>query len=274
MRYRSEILLALLLVLLAGAGLLLWRGASDFSDFGLNFASEMVGALVTVFVVDLLIKQRDARRLLPFRLVAYQEMARLLNDYLTLFFQLYEQSVPEPAPATTADFLRQRQANHALYSCDLSKLPAVSPPQTLASWLAEHARFNQRAAEKFIEKFSLLTEPQPISLIYQIFLDAPLLPSLAKLEAYTRSVGSYADDEDDDETAEMTQATPLAEHIFVPDDSYWLRVLELHEWLCAERRHLLTVEKNLRQLVTPPIFKSKAARPLRLPERLRRVTSD
>lgn len=256
MKIRPEFLLSLVLLVLTGIGLFLWRQTGDLHDFGLNFTSEMLGALITVFVVDILIRQRDAQQRLPYRLVAYQEMSALLNQFLELIFSLYEQSVGEPAPPTVEGFIQQRCPTRCLYSCDLNRLPRVTPPQSLADYLASSSFKLQETSIRVIERFSLFTEPKPIRLIHLIFQDSAFLPSLRQLAG--SPVPAEVVTAEGGEGEGLVPGVALATRIFVPNEEFWNRVLALYTWLDEERTRLSAEEEDLRALTTPERLVSRS----------------
>ncbi len=270
MRSRPVLLLSLVLLAFVGLGIgLLSRGTGTLHDFGLNFTSEMVGAIITVFVVNELIKQRDAVRLVPYRRMAYQEMAELTNQFLTLLFSLYEQTIPDAAPPTVEGFLRGQGPTRTLHACDLLRLPRVVPAETLSSYLSAAAHRLRTQAGRIIERFSLFTDPRPIGLIYSLFEDGGLLTSLERLEMFRREIPTDEMDADPDDPAAPRPSEALAAHLTVPDELYWERLLTLYQWLERERDRLsVGADHALHPLVAPGhlLARPLARLNLRLPD--------
>ena len=83
---RYSVVVALLLLLSAAPCLGLWLFATGtLSDFGLNAFTETLGILVTVLIVDKLIKRQEERKSLPQKATAYEDV-RLLTSRLVEFW--------------------------------------------------------------------------------------------------------------------------------------------------------------------------------------------
>lgn len=95
MKYRVKYILPIILILLIGLGLFVWIKTDSLSDFGLNFTTEIIGVLITVYIVNYLLNSREKARLSPIRVIVFQEVSVLFNRHLGLFFELYSESVKE-----------------------------------------------------------------------------------------------------------------------------------------------------------------------------------
>lgn len=77
---RHKRLLVLLMCFIATACLYLWLGTQgESSNFGLNAFTETLGILITVLIVDHLIKRQEELRSLPQKATAYEDV-RLLTS--------------------------------------------------------------------------------------------------------------------------------------------------------------------------------------------------
>ena len=48
----------------------------EFKDFGLNFFTEILGVVITVFVIERFIQKKEDKRNLPQKLAAYEDVLR------------------------------------------------------------------------------------------------------------------------------------------------------------------------------------------------------
>jgi hypothetical protein len=62
-------------------------------DFTLNLATEIVGILLTVGLIDAVIRRREAREQRRYKSVALQQLFSPLRDHLRLLFDIYKASV-------------------------------------------------------------------------------------------------------------------------------------------------------------------------------------
>lgn len=105
-------LIVLLIGLISVIFLYMWtRLEGPLSDFGLNGFTESLGIGITVLLIDFLQKKREEMRLLPQRLVAYEDVRLLVARIYTFWNSAYLQSVPETPPSSINDLLSESYIN-------------------------------------------------------------------------------------------------------------------------------------------------------------------
>lgn len=239
MKAIKKFYLPIFLVLLILLGILLWFKFPKFDEFGLNFTTEMIGVFITVFIVDFLLKRREDERLLPNKIIAYQETSLLYNRFLSLFFELYNKTIKEIPPKDTISFLEANLIEKALYHADSNANANISPPQKLPNYIANSSIDLIERAEKILDKYSIYMDPKVTLLIHKCFVECVFISTLKMLPSALNSrKGLHFPDS-------------LAFHVFHLTKEDIENFVELYKLLDNEKLVLMKTENNLRGLSTP-----------------------
>lgn len=88
-----ETLLVICLTILFG--LFLWlSGKSGWTDFGLNFFTEMIGVAITVLILERITNHKKKLESFPQRLMAYDDIRSSVVNYFNRLEFYYDNSVP------------------------------------------------------------------------------------------------------------------------------------------------------------------------------------
>ncbi|AIW18816.1 hypothetical protein F0267_23095 [Vibrio coralliilyticus] len=87
---------------------ILWLWFDATSDFGLNAFTETLGILVTVFLVERILTKKEAKRALPLRLAAYEDVRLLSCRLIKFWHEIYRSSVPGTTPETIEQLLLRK----------------------------------------------------------------------------------------------------------------------------------------------------------------------
>lgn len=110
-------------------------GGEFLDKYGPNFATELVGILVTVLLIDRVVRWENERRLQPVKAVAARRLSRPISSLLALLAHLYEVAATPgtPASATTTELLgriaREPEADYTQLS-----LSSEAPTAHAQSW--------------------------------------------------------------------------------------------------------------------------------------------
>lgn len=100
----NEKLLILVVIVLIIIGLILWLLVKKTKEFGLNFTTEILGAVITVFILDRLIKKREEEKNIPLKIAIYEDIRLYTTRYIGFWIETYLVSVPEDPPKDISDF--------------------------------------------------------------------------------------------------------------------------------------------------------------------------
>lgn len=198
----KEIGLIFILGFLILCGAFFWLSSDRTEDFGLNFFTEMLGVLITVIIVDKIIKIREQNYLLPQKLVVYEDVRLYVSRYLGFWIDTYQQSVPEDDPETIEDFFSEHGMTKILDYLYMDSEPNVAHPQTWWVWIIHNVKEFQERGDKILDRHSHLLEPKVYASIHQLtetgfYKTLTLIPSLKQIDELNKFprikvLGSYS----------------------------------------------------------------------------------
>ena len=198
----KEIGLIIIISILIVIGAIFWFSSDNTEDFGLNFLTEMLGVLVTVLIVDKVIQIRDKNRLLPQKMVVYEDIRLFVTRYIMFWTEAFHQSVPEPDPNNLQDFFSNNGMPKILEYLHLNGEPNVTPPRKWSSWLVENAREFEESGDKILDRHAHMLEPEVYASIHQLtessfnktILMIPNIMNVDRLHSFPRVnvFGSYS----------------------------------------------------------------------------------
>jgi hypothetical protein len=245
MKDKAAVILPVVLMLLIALGIFAWIETESLSDFGLNFATETIGVLITVYIVDYLLQSRERARLAPMRVIVFQEICALTNRFMGLIYELYSESVRDTPPDTVKEFIKSDCIYKALLHTSLEGKPRVSPPQTMAQYLSSNAMYFEKSSEQILLKYSNFMLPKTANILHKVFVESAFVAIMKTLP----------------KTVEQRKNLPyprsLLYHIYNPDQKDKNNLILLNSWLMKERSELLSIETDLRKISSPDYLKNR-----------------
>lgn len=254
-----KLLVIVLLLLIAAVCLVLWLTPSwGMSEFGLNAFTETLGILVTVLIVDQLIKRHEEMRLLPQQAAAYEDV-RLLASRIVLFWaETYKSCVPGAAPGSVGELFNEMSLKQIYNKLDMDSQPRVIPAQTWWEWFPENMKSFRKLAEVILERHNTILDPQAYSAVHVIatsMADPDVIATIRSndsKEAFPRPrvLGAY---------------WPVI-------DGYYAAVIALVRWCEARVKRLESYGiRDLNEVVQIPRWEEQASPPCMLePEELQK----
>lgn len=214
-------LIGLSVLLISVVFLFMWtRLDSPLSDFGLNGFTEALGIGITVFLVDLLQKKREEKRLIPQRRVAYEDVRVLVARIIAFWQSAYLSAVPKPLPASVSDLL-SKSCIEQIGSClDMDSRANVTPSRTWWDYLPQELQDFRQRATVILERHNGILDPAAYHAVHQI-AHSGMEPGLVHgIRASDQEMG-------------FPRIRILGNYcFFLPD--YFSSVLELVEWCNSE----------------------------------------
>lgn len=128
---------------LVGLSFLIWRFTlSPWSDFGLNMFAGSLCILVTVLLVDQLIKKQERRRLVPLKRAAFKDVQNFVDGLACFWRDVYNWSgknelPPPPEPPSMREFLTMPYFNLIRARLNLNAEACVFPKRTWWQYLPQ-----------------------------------------------------------------------------------------------------------------------------------------
>lgn len=222
---RHKRLLVLLMTLIASGCLLLWLSTSgETSNFGLNAFTETLGILVTVLIVDHLIKRQEELRSLPQKATAYEDVRLLTTRIVSFWSDVYRSCVPEASPASVNELFSPASFEKMQRNLNLDSQPNVAPPRTWWDWLSQSLSDHRKRAETILERHNNVLDPEAYAFVHQIATEG-IEPSI--IQTLRQS----------DQQMGFPRPHVLGSYYFLPEN-YCETVIGLVSWCEAQVRQL------------------------------------
>jgi len=174
------VVLGLFLVL----GLVLWiESDSDLKDFGLNFFTEILGVVVTVFIIDRLAQIREYERLRPLKLAEFEDAKNLFNRFISFWYVTFSRSVPEEYPETFDEFLSDSGIGKIFNYLNVDSKPSQTDSISWVQWVQNNHKEWVEICNRFLERHSANADPELYKLIHA-FIECPFMKTIPMMSAF------------------------------------------------------------------------------------------
>ncbi len=205
----------------------LWRhGSEDWSDFGLNLFTEVLGVGATVLIIERALRKSKEREDQPFRYAAYQDIARLVTAHVTFWHAAYTEGVPKPDPPTIARFLSTPTFQRIWIHLDCSALVPKHSPSS--DWYAHLSRSMHHLTNEGNQLLTRHTKHLPAHIyagLHSIVSQSigPLLTNLRQITDILQGMAPGA-----------PRISNINNHCPLPTQAYLDILLHLYEWCHSE----------------------------------------
>jgi len=224
-------------VLIGGAYLLTYSPNSGLSGLGSNLIAEFLGAAVTVFGIDYLIKRREDDRLLPVRASSYEDVRLMTHWALDLWRGAYESSVGDNTPTSWVELLSEESLHKICISLDITKPANVHPPQPWSVYFDDASERIHKHAEQVLARHGFVLDPEVHNAVYAVvYYGGHKISQLQGLDRHDR----------------IPRPTNLGS--YVPIMREWFdAVLSLHAWTIST--HMYLVRHSVTDIHNPYLFR-------------------
>jgi len=231
-------LVTLFLILIASVCLYLWlRLRGGISEFGLNAFTETLGILVTVLIVDQLIKRQEQVRLLPQQAAAYEDVRLLTTRMVSFWSETYKSCVPGPAPTSLKELFSEKSLETICNLLSMDSQPNVVPTRTWWEWFPQSQKDFIKKAETILERHNAILDPEAYSAVH-------------KIATHIMDPGMIATARQIDIKSGFPRPKVLDSY-WVPLEGYGGQILSLVSW-CEEKVNVLESAgiKNLKKVIS------------------------
>lgn len=221
----GTIILILSLCLLLG--LFCWLKTEEFKDFGLNFFTEILGVVITVFVIERFIQKKEDKRNLPQKLAAYEDVRLYTSRYISFWTETYRCSVPETEPNTLEKFFSENGMTKILSYLYMDSSPNVIPQMSWWDWMLENAKEFKENGEKILDRYSYNLDPIVFGCIHQL-AESPFYSCILMLPSIRKSDTQY----------NTPRVKVLGSYTITPPQEDYDAILKLVRW-CNETYNML-----------------------------------
>lgn len=169
---------------------LLWNfGSGSLKEFGLNAFTETLGILITVVLVDYLIKKQEENRLLPQQASAYENVRLLTSLIISFWTDTYKESVSGSPPDSLEMLFSKQSFDKIGQNLNLDSQPSVIPKRTWWEWLPKNLREFNQLAEKILERHNTILDPEAYFAVHKIAAEGIKPELLITMREVDKSAG-------------------------------------------------------------------------------------
>ncbi|MDH4091951.1 MAG: hypothetical protein OEV24_15950 [Cyclobacteriaceae bacterium] len=184
--FKHKYLLFILLSSFLAVGLFLWiKSDNDLKDFGLNFVTEILGVVITVFIIDGLAQIREFERTKPLKLAEFEDAKNLFNRFISFWYVAYSRSVPAEYPETFDEFLSDKGIGRIFDYLDIGSKPSQNDSLSWTQWIQDNHDEWLAISNRYLERHSANADPELYKLIHA-FVECPIMKTIPMMNAFTK----------------------------------------------------------------------------------------
>lgn len=166
---RYKLFLILIMLIIALACLLLWLlTTGELSNFGLNAFTETLGILITVLIVDHLIKRQEELRSLPQKATSYEDVRLFTSRIVSFWSEVYRACVPEASPSSIHSLFCEASFDKMRMHLNLDANASVTPSRSWWVYVPQILSEQKELAETILERHNNVLDPKAYSFVHQI----------------------------------------------------------------------------------------------------------
>jgi hypothetical protein len=233
-------LVSLFLLLIGGAVAVQEYGDTYGKALGSNLISEFIGAAFTVYGIDLLIRRREEKRLLPVRAASYEDVRVMTHWALDLWKTAYEHSVGNSGPTSWRDLFSDEFIQKTMIDLDIRRPANILPAAPWGNYIDQEMQRIHKHAEKVLERHGCVLDPAIHRAVYSIVYYGH--HNITYLQGH-------------DQRDEIPRPSNLGS--YMPVIREWFdAVIELHEWTIQTHDYL--VKNKISKIHLPFQFSAPA----------------
>lgn len=220
-----KILMGLWLVAASAFFLNLWLNFSgSIQDLGIGGFAGAISTGFTIFLLESLQERRETLRLMPKRIVAYEDVRLLAARIITFWNSAYMSSVPGELPKTIAELVSTSSIQKIRVNLDMNSAANVTPAQSWWTFLPSQLRELRDLAEMILHRHSEILDPAA-------YLSVNNLAHKAMNPDYSNMIRAS------DREFQCPRPQVLGNYIILVDE-YFPSLLRLVEWLIEEAKDI------------------------------------
>jgi hypothetical protein len=215
----------IILIVLLSIGIWLWIYGDQvlWNDFGLNFLTEVLGAIITILIVDSLIRKYEDDKSIAKKIIAYEDIQMFVNRYISFWKNMLDQSFLDDYPKTLEDFFKVEKLLKIYDNLWLESSPNVFPKTNWWGNINREVKDLEGKGADILDRYIDIVDPEIISKIYTLVHSTSFsgFQHLSSLKNY-------------DVTHNIPRPEILKHYIPPIEENECREILSLHNW-CKEQ---------------------------------------
>ena len=227
----------LITALFAIASFLLWffsTESRELSDLWLNLLAGFISSLLTIAVIDRMIKSQKTKNERPIRLAMYRDIQLFTSRFIDLWQEMYVQSVENRSAISINQLFEIDNINSIRDNLNLEGFPNIAPPQNWFVYIDSCRRDLVERGEKIINSYVSIADPEVIQSIHYLINDSFLIGNLRILQ----NIHSY------DIANHIPRPTLLSCYMPAPSECDIKMISQLFDWCRTQYDKLHSTKKQ------------------------------
>lgn len=219
------------------ASLLLWLFSTEnheLSDLWLNLLAGFISSLLTIAVIDRIIKSQKNKNERPLRLAMYRDIQLFTSRFIDLWREMYVQSVENRSEISINHLFDIDNINSIRDNLNLEGFPNIAPPQNWFVYIDSCRRDLVERGEKIINSYVSIADPEVIQSIHYLINDSFFIGNLNILQR----IHSF------DIANQIPRPTLLSCYIPEPNESDKKMTSQLFAWCHTQYNNLHSTTKQ------------------------------
>lgn len=175
----------LITIALAVITFVLWFFSSDkhdFADLWLNLLSGFISSIITIAVIDKILKNQKDKNETPLKKAMYRDIQLFTSRFIGLWGEMYIQSTEKRDKLFADNLFESDTIDYIRNNLDLEGRPNVLPAQNWFTYVDSCRKDLVNRGEKIINSYVSIADPEVIQSIHYLINDSFLIGNLSFLQ--------------------------------------------------------------------------------------------
>ena len=151
---------------------LIFSNELNWGDLFLNLLAGFIASILTIAVIDHILKREQEQSELPLKLALYRDVQLFTSRIIGLWKEMYVQSI-EQRSIISIDELFSKETMEAIYdNLDLEGRPSIIPEQDWFTYINCNYKEIQNCGEKILDRYISVASPIILQSIHHLISDS------------------------------------------------------------------------------------------------------
>lgn len=153
----------------------------DFSDLWLNLSSGFIASILTIAVIEYILKKQKAKSEEPLRLALYRDVQLFASRLISLWQEMYVQSNEKRDNISVKELFSEKNISAIYDSLDLEGEPNVIPKQNWFTYISNNSEDLIKRGNRILDRYPGFAEPELFQSIHHLVNDSPFVGALTMM---------------------------------------------------------------------------------------------
>lgn len=186
--HNKPLIITIIFAIIALIGWLIFSEHLNIGDLFLNLLSGFIASILTILIIDHILKHEHEKNTLPLKLSLYRDAQLFTSRIIDLWQEMYVQSIENRSEITIEELFSKNTIN-AVYSClDLEGNPNIIPTQNWFLYIDTNLSEIKKCGEKILDRYISVASPDLLQSIHHLIYDSAFAGIGLKLISQIRAL--------------------------------------------------------------------------------------